>query len=81
VVIVAEVAVSNAATATRMTGTIKWFDSLKGYGFIQGDDEKDYFVHRSGVKGQFYSMEAGHKVVFNIQDSNRGPVAIDIEQQ
>jgi len=75
------VAVSSAGTVTSMTGTIKWFDSLKGYGFIQGDDKNDYFVHRSGVKSQFYTMEAGHNVEFSVRDSEKGPVAVDIEQR
>lgn len=64
-----------------MTGTIKWFDSLKGYGFIKGDDNADYFVHRSGTKSHFYSMEAGHNVNFSIRDGNKGPVAFDVELQ
>lgn len=81
VVIVVEVVVSSVGIATRMTGNIKWFDSLKGYGFILGDDNKDYFVHRSGTKSHFYSMEAGHNVEFSIKDSDKGPVAVDVEQR
>ena len=73
------VAVSNAGTVTSMTGTIKWYDSLKGYGFIKGNDNKDYFVHRSSAKGQFYSMEAGQDVEFGIKDSDKGPLAVDVE--
>ncbi len=80
-IVVAVVAVSSAGIATRMTGNIKWFDSLKGYGFILGDDNKDYFVHRSGTKSHFYTMEAGHNVEFSIKDSDKGPVAFDVEQR
>ena len=72
---------SSVEIVTSMTGTIKWFDSLKGYGFIKGDDNADYFVHRSGTKSQFYSMEAGHNVTFSIRDSNKGSVAFDVELQ
>lgn len=81
VAIVVVVVDSSAGIATRMTGVIKWYDSLKGYGFILGDDKKDYFVHRSGAKGQFYTMEAGHNVEFSIKDSEKGPVAVDVEQR
>lgn len=79
VAIAAAVADSNAGTVTSMTGTIKWYDSLKGYGFIKGDDSKDYFVHRSSAKSQFYSMEAGQDVEFGIKDSDKGPLAVDVE--
>jgi len=75
-VIVAVVVVSNAETATKMTGTVKWYDNIKGYGFIQGEDNTDYFVHRTGVKDEVFSLEA---VEFNVKDSDKGPVAIDVE--
>ena len=77
--IVAVVVVSNAETATKMTGTVKWYDNIKGYGFIQGEDNTDYFVHRTGVKDEVFSLEAGQAVEFNVKDSDKGPVAIDVE--
>lgn len=77
--IVAAVAASSAEIVTNMTGTIKWYDSLKGYGFIKGDNDADYFVHRTGAKSHFHSMEAGQNVEFNVKESDKGPVAIDVE--
>lgn len=62
-----------------MEGTVKWYDSVKGYGFIQGDDNKDYFVHRTGVKDDVFSLEAGQAVVFEVKDGEKGPVAFDVE--
>ncbi|WP_340112356.1 cold shock domain-containing protein [Maribellus sp. FJH33] len=62
-----------------MEGTVKWYDSVKGYGFIQGDDNKDYFVHRTGVKDDVFSLEAGQSVVFEVKDGEKGPVAFDVE--
>jgi len=62
-----------------MKGTIKWYDAVKGYGFIQSEDDKDYFVHRSGVKDNVFSPEAGQAVEFEIKESDKGPVAINVE--
>jgi len=62
-----------------MTGTVKWYDTVKGYGFIQSDENIDYFVHRTGVKDEVFKLEAGQSVVFEIKDSDKGPVAIDVE--
>ncbi len=62
-----------------MKGTVKWYNSRKGYGFIQLDDGKDVFVHRSAVPmGTFLSE--GDKVEFEIEDSDRGPNAKDIKK-
>lgn len=62
-----------------MKGTVKWYDTVKGYGFIQSEDDKDLFVHRSGVKDNVFSLEAGQAVEFEIKESDRGPVAVDVE--
>jgi cold shock protein len=62
-----------------MEGTVKWYDSVKGFGFIQGDDNKDYFVHRTEVKDDVFSLEAGQSVVFEVKDGEKGPVAFDVE--
>ena len=62
-----------------MKGTVKWYDAVKGYGFIQTEDDKDVFVHRSGVKDNVFSLEAGQSVEFEIKESDRGPVATNVE--
>ena len=62
-----------------MKGTVKWYDSVKGVGFIQGEDDKDYFVHRTGVKDNVFSLETGLKVDFEISESDRGPVATNVD--
>ena len=77
--VVAAVVVTNAESVTRMKGTVKWYDAVKGFGFIQSEDNKDYFVHRSGVKDNVFSLEAGQDVEFEIKDSEKGPVAVDVE--
>ena len=66
---------------TKLNGTVKWFNSKKGYGFIEREDgEKDAFVHASAVKtaGLRYLNE-GQKVSFELQDGPKGPSAVNLE--
>ena len=60
-------------------GKVKWFNSAKGYGFIQRDDGKDVFVHFSAIQGDGYrSLEEGQEVEFEIADSPKGPQAENV---
>ena len=61
-----------------MTGIVKWFDAVKGFGFIQTSDNKDYFVHRSGIADGIPELEADQNVEFEIRENERGPVAIHV---
>lgn len=62
------------------TGTVKWFNNDKGYGFIAQDDGgKDVFVHHSAIKGEGYkSLAEGAKVEYEVEDSPKGPHARDV---
>jgi CspA family cold shock protein len=61
------------------TGTVKWFDSAKGFGFISGDEGKDVFVHFSAiVSNGFKTLEEGQKVTFDIVEGARGPQAANV---
>ncbi len=62
-----------------MEGTVKWYDATKGFGFIQTNENKDIFVHRSGIKDNFLELEPDQKVEFEIKESDRGPVAINVK--
>ncbi|MCX7739054.1 MAG: cold-shock protein [Hydrogenothermaceae bacterium] len=64
----------------RVVGTVKWFDSKKGFGFITRDDNgQDIFVHFSAIKGSgFKNLEEGQKVEFGIVQEEKGPRAVDV---
>lgn len=60
-------------------GTVKWFEAVKGYGFIAGDDGKDVFVHQSNIlmKG-FRVLEVGQRVSYQIEPTEKGNKAINV---
>jgi len=61
-------------------GTVKWFNSSKGYGFIAPDDgSEDLFVHHSDVKTEGYaSLDEGQKVEFEVGEGKKGPCATSV---
>ena len=62
------------------TGTVKWFNDVKGYGFIAPDDgSKDVFVHYSAIAGEgFTTLAEGAKVEFEVRQGTKGPEAADV---
>ena len=63
------------------TGTVKWFNSDKGFGFITGEDGKDVFVHFSAIQGEgFKTLEEGQAVTFDVEDGQRGPQATNVNK-
>ncbi|HUT28903.1 MAG TPA: cold-shock protein [Sedimentisphaerales bacterium] len=62
------------------TGTVKWFNESKGYGFISPDDgAADLFVHHSEVKTSGYaSLNEGQKVEFEVGQGKKGPCAVNV---
>lgn len=62
-----------------MTGTVKWFNSTKGFGFITGEDGKDVFAHFSKINSEGYkTLEEGQKVSYDVVDGEKGPQAENI---
>lgn len=62
-----------------MRGTVKWYDNVKSFGFILTEDQKDVFVHRSGLKDPHRGLEADETVEFEIGEGKKGPTAVDVE--
>jgi len=61
------------------TGTVKWFDDAKGYGFIERADGEDVFVHYSAIAGEGYkSLAEGSEVEFDVEEDAKGPRAANV---
>ena len=63
-----------------MQGKVKWYNEKKGFGFIQTEDNKDIFVHRSGLLAQHSGLKEGQTVEFEIEQREKGPVAIKVKK-
>ena len=61
-----------------MKGTVKWYNIVKGYGFLQTEDNKDIFVHRSGLEVSHTNLEAGEAVEFEVEQREKGPIAVKV---
>jgi CspA family cold shock protein len=65
--------------ADREIGTVKWFNSTKGFGFIERENGNDVFVHYSAISGTGYrSLEEGQRVEFTVVQGQKGPQAQDV---
>ncbi|ANB60534.1 cold-shock protein [Anoxybacillus sp. LAT_35] len=63
------------------TGTVKWFNAEKGFGFIATEGGNDVFVHFTAIQGDgFKTLEEGQKVTFDIINGNRGPQAANVRK-
>jgi CspA family cold shock protein len=63
------------------TGTVKWFSSQKGYGFLSREGDSDVFVHFSAIIGEgFRNLEEGDVVEFDVQQGPKGPQAANVRK-
>jgi len=63
------------------TGTVKWFNESKGFGFITpSDGTKDVFVHFSAIASEgFRTLAEGQEVTFDVEDGAKGPTAVNVQ--
>jgi cold shock protein len=60
-------------------GTVKWFNDSKGFGFITGENNSDFFVHHASIQGDgFKSLAEGDNVSFDTEQGPKGPKAINV---
>ncbi len=67
--------------ADRVTGTVKWFNAAKGYGFISREGGKDLFVHYSAIQDAgngFRTLNEGDSVEFDVEEGAKGPQATNV---
>ncbi|MEN9626192.1 MAG: hypothetical protein RL557_520 [archaeon] len=62
-----------------MKGTVKFFNQVKGFGFISGDDGNEYFVHSTGLTAGVVIGE-GDSVSFEVEEGNKGPKAVKVSK-
>ncbi|CZF80578.1 MULTISPECIES: transcription antiterminator/RNA stability regulator CspE [Grimontia] len=66
---------------SKSTGTVKWFNEEKGFGFIQQENGPDVFVHFRAITGEgFKTLAEGQKVAFEIEQGQKGPQAANVEK-
>ena len=61
-----------------MKGTVKFFNDMKGFGFISGEDGKEYFVHYSSL-GEGVKLNENDAVTFDVEEGERGPKAVNVK--
>lgn len=60
-------------------GKVKWYNETKGFGFIETEDSKDIFVHRSGLASPFGGLTEGQEVVFDKKTGDKGEFAVNVK--
>ncbi len=63
-----------------MQGKVKWYNNIKGYGFIQTDANEDVFVHRTGLENSYLGLDEGQVVEFEVKQGDKGPIAINVKK-
>ena len=61
----------------KMKGTVKFFNEKKGFGFLAGEDGKEYFVHKSAL-GEGVALNENDAVTFDVEEGDRGPKAVNV---
>jgi CspA family cold shock protein len=74
-----KIQIKSEENVNNMKGTVKWYNARKGYGFIQCDDGKEVFVHRTAVPMEI-SLNEGDAIEFEVETSDRGPQAKNVKK-
>ena len=74
-----KIQIKSEENVKNMKGTVKWYNARKGYGFIQCEDGKEVFVHRTAVPMET-SLNEGDAVEFEVETSDRGPQAKNVKK-
>lgn len=61
-----------------LKGKVKWYNETKGFGFIEGEDGKDIFVHRSGLTNRGSNIEPNQSVEYETKQGEKGLVAVNV---
>jgi len=70
---------ADQATGGRLTGKVKWFSNVKGYGFIEQENGEDIFVHFTAIQEDGYrSLEEGQQVSYEVEQTEKGPQAVRV---
>jgi len=62
-----------------MKGKVKWYDEVKGFGFIVSENNQDIFVHRSGLVNSMLGLKEGQEVEFETREGHKWPVAFNVQ--
>jgi len=60
-------------------GIVKWYNEIKGYGFIESENGEDIFVHKSGLYITYGKLQAQQEVKFEVKQGDRGLIAINVQ--
>ena len=63
-----------------MKGTVKFFNAMKGFGFVAGEDGKEYFVHKSAL-AEGVQLNENDSVTFDVEEGDRGPKAVNVAKE
>lgn len=63
-----------------MKGTVKFFNDMKGFGFISAEDGKEYFVHMSAI-AEGVKLSENDEVTFDVENGDRGPKAVNVTKE
>lgn len=62
-----------------LTGKVKWYNRIKGFGFIESEKGEDIFVHRTGLENSHMELSDGQEVIFETRDGEKGLSAINVK--